>query len=294
MNDDRSIFDVESITLVADGFAFAEGPLWDPQGFFYFADVRRDELHRVVPGDAPSFVRRTKNGNGLTFDLTGKLVQCEGDTRRLTRWDPATDTESVVLDQLDGKRLNRPNDVICARDGTLYFTDPGQRVPMEARDLDAAVWRIRPEGSVELVAYCEYPNGLAFSPDERRLYVANTRFQQYIHAIDLDASGAVVGRRIFADMSGGSSAGVPDGIKVDIAGNVYCTGAGGIWVFAPDGTHLATLGFAKPAVNMAFGGEDMKTMFVCAHDTLYTVRTRFPGLPSAWQQAAVSVPPLPA
>lgn len=280
-----SFFDSDTISLVADGFEFTEGPLWDPKGFFYFADVRRDMLFRVQTGHAPELVRKTKNGNGLTFDLAGRLIQCEGAARRLTRWDPDSGREDIAAERFEGKRFNRPNDVICGSDGTLYFTDPDKRVALADRELDAAVWRIRPDGTVELVAHCEYPNGLAFSPDERRLYVANTRFQRYIHVLDLDRDGSVTAQRIFADMSGGAGAGVPDGVKVDVEGNVYCTGPGGIWVFAPDGTRLETQAFPKAAVNMTFGGPDMRTLFVCAHEAIYTVRTRVEGLRCPWQAA---------
>ena len=108
------------------------------------------------------------------------------------------------MDRFEGKRLNRPNDVVCKSDGSIYFTDPGLRVPLAERELPSAgVYRIAPDGKTTLVADCEYPNGLAFSPDERVLYVANTRWAQYIHALELDSAGALVRRRIFADMSSG-------------------------------------------------------------------------------------------
>src|SRR5262249_12804953 len=128
----------------------------------------------------------------------------------------------------EGKRLNRPNDVVCRSDGGLYFTDPGLRVPLAEREVPhAGVYRIAPDGAVTLVADCEYPNGLCFSPDERTLYVANTRWTQYIHAIELVGPGKMVRRRIFADMSSDETDGVPDGMKIDVEGRVYCTGPAG-------------------------------------------------------------------
>ena len=158
------------------GYKFAEGPLWDPQGHFYFADVRDNALYKLVPGSAPVLARRTENGNGTCFDLRGRVIQCEGQRKRLTAWDPSTGEVSVFVDQAEGKRLNRPNDVICRSDGSILFTDPDKRIPVNERELEASVWRVAPDGGVHLVAHCEYPNGLAFSPDEQRLYVANTRF----------------------------------------------------------------------------------------------------------------------
>src|SRR5262249_35670638 len=157
---------------------------------------------RIGGGRAAEVVREnTGGGNGTTFDLQGRLVVCEGDNRRVTRTS-ADGRVEVLMDRFEGKRLNRPNDVVCRSDGSIYFTDPGLRVPIAERELPyAGVYRVKPDGATSLVVDCEYPNGLAFSPDERTLYVANTRWAQYIHAVELDAQGAMVRRRIFADMS---------------------------------------------------------------------------------------------
>ena len=130
-----------------------------------------------------------------------------------------------------------------------------------------------------LVAECEYPNGLAFSPDESILYVANTRFAQYIHALELDANGALVRRRIFADMSSDETDGVPDGMKVDVEGRVYCTGPGGTWVFEPDGTHLGIIRTPEIPANLAFGGQDLKTLFFTARTSVYALQVKTPGQP---------------
>ena len=184
------------------------------------------------------------------------------------------------MDRYEGKRLNRPNDVVCKSDGSLWFTDPGLRVPLAERELPSAgVYRIAPDGTTSMVADCEYPNGLAFSPDERTLYVANTRWTQYIHAFELDAGGAVVRRRIFADMSSDETDGVPDGMKVDVEGRVYCTGPGGTWVFAPDGTRLGIIRTPEAPANLAFGGPDLKTLFFTARTSVYTMRVKVPGHP---------------
>ena len=264
---------------VAGGYTFTEGPLWDPSGYFYFADVRDDKLYRIVLGQTPTLVRETSNGNGTCFDLHGRIVQCEGLARRVTRWNPLDGKAEVIAERVDGRRFNRPNDVICRSDGSLLFSDPAFRVPIDQRELDAAVWRIAPDGSIHLVANAEYPNGLCLSPDEKTLYVANTRWNKYIHEFKVDASGTVVRRRIFADMTWHEAQGSPDGIKCDADGRVYCTGPGGIWVYAPDGLYLGTIAHPQPAVNFCFGGPDMKTLFVCAHDSIYTRRMKVPGHP---------------
>jgi gluconolactonase len=268
---------------LATGFVFTEGPLWHPDGFYYFVDVRSSVLYRVTPGRAPEVVRdKTGGGNGTTFDLQGRLVLCEGDNRRVTRTG-ADGRLEVLMDRFEGKRLNRPNDVVCKSDGSLWFTDPGLRVPLAERELPhAGVYRIAPDGTAALMADCEYPNGLAFSPDERTLYVANTRWTQYIHAFELDAAGAVRRRRIFADMSSDETDGVPDGMKVDVEGRLYCTGPGGTWVFAPDGTRLGIIRTPEVPANLAFGGPDLRTLFLTARTSIYTLRTKVPGRPHPW------------
>jgi gluconolactonase len=271
---------------LATGFVFTEGPLWHPEGFYYFVDVRASRLYRITPGRAPELLReKTGGGNGTTFDLQGRLVLCEGDNRRVTRTTAGGAVE-VLVDRYEGKRLNRPNDVVCKSDGSLYFTDPGLRVPLAERELTyAGVYRLSPNGTTTLVADCEYPNGLAFSPDERVLYVANTRWTAYIHAIELDAAGHPIRRRIFADMSSDEADGVPDGLKVDVEGRVYCTGPGGTWVFAPDGARLGIIRTPEVPANLAFGGPDLRTLFFTARTSVYTRRVKVPGQPHPWYGA---------
>ncbi|HEY7038476.1 MAG TPA: SMP-30/gluconolactonase/LRE family protein [Methylomirabilota bacterium] len=278
-----AIIDATPAQRLATGFVFTEGPLWHPDGFYYFVDVRASMLYRLTPGGAPEVVReKTGGGNGTTFDLQGRLVLCEGDNRRVTRRG-ADGRFEVLMDRFEGKRLNRPNDVVCRSDGGIYFTDPGLRVPLAEREVPhAGVYRIAPDGTVGLVADFEYPNGLAFSPDERRLYVANTRWAQYIHLLELDAGGQMVRRRIFADMSSHETDGVPDGMKVDVEGRVYCTGPGGTWVFAPDGTRLGIIRTPEVPANLAFGGPDLRTLFFTARTSVYAMRVKVPGQPHPW------------
>ena len=279
------ILETSQAERLATGFVFTEGPLWHPDGFYYFVDIRRNggELHRYVVGKGPELLRsNTGEGNGTTFDLQGRLVICEGGNRRVTRWS-ADGKSEVLMDRFEGKRLNRPNDVVCKSDGSIYFTDPGLRVPLAEREVPhAGVYRVKPDGSHSLVADFEYPNGLAFSPDERFLYVANTRWAQYIHALELDAAGTMVRRRIFADMSADETDGVPDGMKVDVEGRVFCTGPGGTWVFAPDGTRLGIIRTPEVPANLAFGGPDLRTLFFTARTSIYSMRVKTPGQPHPW------------
>jgi len=278
-----AILDTPAAERLATGFVFTEGPLWHPDGYFYFVDVRASKLYRVTPGRAPEVLReQTGGGNGTTFDLQGRLVLCEGDNRRVTRTG-ADGSIEVLADRFEGKRLNRPNDVVCRSDGSIYFTDPGLRVPLAERELtQAGVYRIAPDGRITLIADCEYPNGLAFSRDERVLYVANTRWTAYILAVELDAGGLPIRRRIFADMSSDETDGVPDGMKVDVEGRVFCTGPGGTWVFSAAGARLGIIRTPEVPANLAFGGPDLRTLFFTARTSVYAMRVRMPGQPHPW------------
>jgi gluconolactonase len=286
------ILETTEAERLATGFIFTEGPLWHPDGWWYFVDLRRNRLHRMKPGEKPELVRETEGGNGTTFDLKGNLIHCEGEGRKVTRMAPDGKI-TIVADRYQGGRFSRPNDVVCRSDGSLYFTDPDKRVAYSQREIPgpagidnlwdgARVYRVAPDGGLSVLAHCEYPNGLAFSPDERTLYVANTRSSKYIHAIDVDAAGNMTGRRIFADLNEGSEPGIPDGMKVDGKGRVYCTGPGGVWVFEPSGKRVGIIRFPEQAVNFAFGGPDLKTLFCCAYTSVYALRVRTPGQPHPW------------
>jgi gluconolactonase len=286
------ILETTEAERLATGFIFTEGPLWHPDGYWFFVDLRRNHLHRIKPGQQPELFKKTEGGNGTTFDLQGRVVICEGDARRVSRYGHDGKLE-IVTDRFKGGRYNRPNDVICRSDGSIYFTDPEKRRAFNEREIPgpegednlwdgARVYRVMPDGAVSVLAHCEYPNGLALSPDEKTLYVANTRSSKYIHAIELDAAGNMARRRIFADMNEGTLPGIPDGLKVDSQGRVFCTGPGGIWAFTPAGKLIGIIKFPEQAVNFAFGGPDLRTLFCCAYTSVYTLRVKVPGQPHPW------------
>ncbi len=273
-----AIFDGPAERL-ATGYVFTEGPVWNPEGYLYFVDVRQSLLLRWIPGQQADVVRAdTKGGNGLTFDLQGRLIMCEGDNRRVARTE-RDGSISALADRWEGKRLNRPNDVVGVSNGSIYFTDPGGRLPPEEVEIGfPAVYRVDPDGSISLVSDdCEYPNGLAFSPDERVLYVANSRADKYIRAYDVKPDGSVTNSRVFADMSAPEED-VPDGMKVDMEGRVFCTGPGGTWIFDKEGNRLGIYTTPEVPANCAFGGSDRRTLFLTAHTSVYTVRVKMPGV----------------
>jgi gluconolactonase len=294
MSDDLSaILDGEP-ERISTGFIFTEGPLWHPDGFLYFVDIRRRQLLRWVPGrQAEVLQENTSEANGLTFDLQGRLITCEGGNRRVTRTEQGG-TTTALADRWEGKRLNRPNDVVGRSDGSVYFTDPGGRVPPEEREIGfSGVFRVDPDGQLHLATdECEYPNGLAFSPDESILYVAISRLDarcleeeergevcthRKIRAFDVAPDGTLSNNRVFADMSSAEE-GVPDGMKVDTQGQVFCTGNGGTCVFDKDGRLLGTIVTPEVPANCAFGGSDGRTLFLTARTSLYSVRVKTPGV----------------
>jgi gluconolactonase len=289
-----AIVEATEPALLATDLGATEGPLWHPGGFLTFVDMRGNRLLRWDAATGVRTVREeTGEGNGCTLDRQGRLVMCEGGRRRLTAM--TTDgTITALAERWQGKRLNRPNDVICRSDGSLFFTDPELRVPPAEREVGVSgVYRIDPQGALSLATdACEYPNGLAFSPDERTLYVAISRLDERcfaeadqgevcrhrrIRAFDVDAQGGLSDNRVFIDMSS-AEPGVPDGMKVSRDGHVFCTGSGGIWVIDPRGQRLGVIRVPEVPRNLAFGGQDHRTLYITAGTSLYSLQTKATGV----------------
>jgi len=259
----------------------AEGPVWWQEGgYLVFSDIGNNRRMQWSPGAGVTLMQEpTNEANGLTRDRQGRLVACEHLARRVTRQDP-DGSITVVANHYHGHRLNRPNDVVVKSDGSVYFTDPGLgRVESE---LDfCGVYRVSPDlGEMHVLVWdFVVPNGLAFSPDERILYVNDSR-RGYIRAFDVEPTGllALATDRVFATLQD-DRIGVPDGMKVDVAGNVYCTGPGGIWIFDPHGTHLGTIATGAQTTNVAWGDADWSTLYFTTWSTVGRIRTRIPGIP---------------
>ena len=264
----------------------AEGPLWWAEDdYLLFSDIENNcrmkwsELGGLTVAYAPS-----NRSNGLTRDIQGRLLACEHDTRRVTRTE-LDGSLTVIANSYQGRQLNRPNDVVVKSDGSIYFTDPWtHRRPREEWDLSfSGVYRLAPDlGTFTLlVADFLVPNGLAFSPDESILYINDTR-RGHIREFDVQDDGtlALASDRVFCDLSG-DQPGVPDGMKVDIEGNVYCGGSGGLWILDSNGAHLGTIAHGESATtNLCFGGKDWQTLFFTTRSTLGSVRCNIPGIPA--------------
>jgi gluconolactonase len=289
----NDVVESDQAERLATGFVFTEGPLWHPEGHWLFVDVRANRIYRLLPGGDPEVIRENSgSSNGMTFDLQGRRLICEGDHRQVTRLE-SNGAYTPIAQRLDGKRINRPNDIVTRSDGSIYFTDPAGRLTPEERELDySGVHRIAPDGTLSnATADTEYPNGLAFSPDERILYVAITRrddgciaekergevcTHQFIRAFDVAADGTLSNNRIFAEMFSAAD-GVPDGMKVDVEGRVYCTGSEGCWVFDAAGNHLGIIRLPEIPANCAWGGPDHRTMLFTARTSVYSMRMKTPG-----------------
>ena len=278
-----------TIEELADGFGGdqgpAEGPVWLKEGgYLLFSDIHNNRVMQWSPQGGLSVSREpTNRANGQTRDLQGRLVICEHDSRRVTRLEH-DGSITVIANSFKGRQLNRPNDVVVKSDGSIYFTDPWTHGrPQEQWDLDfAGVFRVSPDlGTLTLLVQdFILPNGLAFSTDESVLYINDSRTAR-IRAFDVLPTGALAlaTDRIFCDLRG-ERPGVPDGMKVDVEGNVYCGGSGGVWVLDSSGKHLGTIVHGQPATtNVAWGDADWKTMYITSRNTLMRVRLDIPGVP---------------
>jgi len=267
-----------TVEKVAGDFGFTEGPVWHRDGYLLFTDIPRNRIMKWHPTEGVSIFREpSQQANGLIFDRQGRLVAAEHAARRVSRTE--SDGRIVALvERYEGKRLNSPNDLVQARDGAIYFTDPPYGLPQqkEGKELEVnGVYRLAPDGTLTLLADdFERPNGLAFSPDEKTLYIADST-RQHVRAFDVQADGRLANGRVFADMTPWPGAqGGADGMKVDGQGRLFVTGAGGVWVFDATGATLGVIETPETPANCAFGGADGKTLYVTARTGLYRVNLR--------------------
>lgn len=288
------------VEKIADGFQFTEGPVWHPEGFLLFSDPNINNIYRYDPKSRNTTVYISHSGytgsdigdygqpgsNGLAIDDEGRLIVCQHGNRRVIRHEkkgPVT----VLVDGIEGKRLNSPNDLVLRSDGTLYITDPPYGLPKfyddPKKELDfqgVIMYRL---GKAQVVAKdCGGPNGIAFSPDEKYLYVTNWDIRDIHHTktiwrYEANADGTLKNGKVFFDMNQTEDDEALDGLKIDKEGNLFASAPGGIWIISPDAKLLGKIVTPERPANMAWGDEDGKTLYMTAHSSLYKIRVNTGG-----------------
>lgn len=275
----RDLVPEQQTQLVAKGFQFTEGPVWHPEGYLLFSDIPGNAINRYVPNrGVQKFVSPSRNSNGLTFDRDCRLLACEHGGRQVSRIDDAGDMRPLV-ESYDGKPLNSPNDIVVHSSGSIFFTDPPYGIdPDPGEQGFNGVYRYDPAGGVTLLRDdLVRPNGLAFSPDETVLYVADSRSRQVLSfRVNRDLSLGTPTEFANMDVPG---TGNPDGMKVDTQGNVFVAAAGGIWILEPSGHHVGIVEFPELPANLAFGDQRYRTLYVTARTAVYSIHVHVPGIP---------------
>ncbi len=267
------------VEKLAGDFQFVEGPVWLPrESALIFSDIPKDELKRWTrTGGVTVFRAPSRNANGNSLDAAGRLLTCEHSGRRVVRLEP-DGTLAVLAEAFEGRRLNSPNDIVERRDGTLWFTDPdyglktdpATKAKVGKEQPGNFVYRLDPKsGRVTAVARdFSHPNGLAFSPDEAKLYIADSGAPRHIRVFSVASDGTLRDGRVFCTIDKGG----PDGIRVDREGRVWSSTGDGVQVFSPAGELLGRILTPEAAANLCFGGEDGRTLFITARKSLYAIR----------------------
>jgi gluconolactonase len=271
---------------ICQGCLFTEGPLWhSAEAYLLWSDMPGDQIRRWSAKDGVTTFRKPCNmSNGLTWDREGRLLACEHASSQVTRTEKDGRITPLAT-HYQGKELNSPNEIVCANDGKIYFTDPPYgRVefygkPREQELAFQGVFRVGPDprNPVVLADDFDRPNGVCLSLDERRLFVNDTA-RQHIRVFDLSADGKLTGGQVWAQTTG-DEPGAPDGMKIDSAGNLYCCGPGGLHVFTPDSACLGVIKVPEYTANFCWGDADYRSLYITASTTLYRIRVQVPGRP---------------
>lgn len=267
------------LATIASGFGFTEGPVWDAKSFVWVSDETLNKIFRVDKDGRKEEVISLGDPDGNTYGKDHRLLDCASVLRAIIRLSPDGKTYETVADKFEGKRFNSPNDVVLGPDGAIYFTDPTLDLPQgQKQEIPyQGVYRIAANGTVQLLTKeLSQPNGLAFSPDGKHFYVDDSE-QRNLRVYDFRPDGTITNGRIFGEEPGGKGDGVPDGMKIDQAGNIFVTGPKGIWVWDARGHHLGTIIMPEQPANLAWGDPDYGTLYITATTSVYRLRTKTHG-----------------
>ena len=278
------------LELVVTGFEFTEGPIWHPgEKSLVFNDIIGNAIYRWTEKDGLNKIRRNSYmANGNTYDQQGRVVTCEHATSRITRTDfSGGGTLEVLATHYQGKELNSPNDIICKQDGTLFFSDPNMGrgpshgVPRQQQLAFQGVYRLDPS-TLDLTLLVDdfvKPNGLCFSNDEKRLFIDDSE-HNHIRVFDVETDGSLHNGRLWAELSRFGK-GVADGMKIDLAGNIYCCGPGGLHIFDANAHYLGIVLMPEQTANLAWGDDDLNSLYITASTSVYRIRTLVSGFPAS-------------
>ncbi len=297
---DQIISPDNKVVKIATGFQFTEGPVWHPDGYLLFSDPNANVIYRYEPAHGSVQVHLNKSGytgidigsyhqpgsNGLAIDPEGRLIICQHGNRRISRMElkgPMT----ILSDQWNHNRLNSPNDLVIKSDGSIYFTDPPYGLPQAYQDpakeqTSQGVYRIKDGVTEQLTSIVSGPNGIAFSPDEKYLYVSNWDIRDIHHTkalyrFDVSQDGMIHSGTIFFDFNNTDGDEALDGMKVDLEGNLYVSAPTGVWIINPEGKYIGKIKCEERPANMAWGDTDGKTLYMTGHSSLYKIRTNIGG-----------------
>ena len=278
-NNLKEILDPDAkVEKVVGGFEFTEGPVWHPDGFLLFSDISANTIYQWQAGETTTFRQPSGNANGNTLDRSGRLVTAEHGNRRVSL--TKNDGEIITLaSRYQGKQLNSPNDLAVRSDGSIYFTDPPYGIKSEQEELGFyGVYHLAPDGTLTLlVDDFIRPNGIVLSPDETKLYVNDSQ-EGHIRVFDIGSDGKLDNGKLFAKLKPPSKEGAADGMEVDMGGNIYSTGPGGVWIFSPDGDLLGIIETPEVPTNLAWGDRDYKTLYITANTSVYRIPLKIPGI----------------
>jgi len=263
------------LTTMGTGFGFTEGPVWDKTGYVWVSDETANKIFRLYPDGHRVEMISLGDPDGNTYDRHHRLIDCASVLRAVIRLSKDGKSYSTLATRYQGKRFNSPNDVVLGPDGAFYFTDPTLDLPKgQPQEIPfQGVYRLDKHGNVQLLTKdLAQPNGLAFSPDGKFFYVDDSE-KKNIHVYQFHRDGTISDGRIFGTEEGGLHDGVPDGMRVDRAGNIFVTGPKGIWVWSPAGINLGRIEMPEQPANLSWGGPDNSTLYITATKSVYKLTT---------------------